>query len=352
MHNHVERDTHLGSSRYGKLKKCCKIGLILMLKVFPAIFLSTLAFGSEYDYLQTVASVKASGSESLITSRRSLDTILQDYAFRAFVKPRTGIAYDAPVPSNMTGITLGAVRLRSGSLYRRGMDFHEFHIPAGVLLNPYVQRCALIYQNLGNWSGIYYPMPGYDLLGSVIGLLAYDSSNLSALNLAELNAVATKQPISIRFPKASIGSTAICVSFYLNGSVSLSKVSSGNVCLTNYQGHFGLFSKSLAPSPAPSTPGITPAPGTITHILPVPKKKESNTWKIVLGSVLGGMVLLVLLIYLVFVTLTYLRKAKITKMENQADQGEALQTSVFGSSRAPAAGGTRTQPMLENDYVA
>ncbi|KAK4370280.1 hypothetical protein RND71_009755 [Anisodus tanguticus] len=47
---------------------------------------------------------------------RLLDSVLQDYAFRAFVRPRTGIPYDGNVPSNFTGINVVVLRLRSGSM--------------------------------------------------------------------------------------------------------------------------------------------------------------------------------------------------------------------------------------------
>ena len=42
---------------------------------------------------------------------RILDATLQDYAFRAFERPRTGIVYNATLPANLTGIALSAVCL-------------------------------------------------------------------------------------------------------------------------------------------------------------------------------------------------------------------------------------------------
>lgn len=87
-------------------------------------------------------------------SARALDALLQDYAYRAFVLPRTGIPYDGIVPSNLTGIKIAAMRLRSGSLKSRGVRMYkEFGIPEGVVVRPYVERVVLVYQNLGNWSG-------------------------------------------------------------------------------------------------------------------------------------------------------------------------------------------------------
>lgn len=68
---------------------------------------------------------------------RILDATLQDYAFRAFERPRTGIVYNATLPAILTGIALSAVRLRSGSLRRKGFaDYFQF----GVV----VQRMAQV----------------------------------------------------------------------------------------------------------------------------------------------------------------------------------------------------------------
>lgn len=79
-------------------------------------------------------------------------------------------------------------------------------------MQPYVERLALVYQNLGNWSLFYHPLPSYNYLALVVGLLAYDASNLSATNLPELDVrVSLDMPISIKFPDVKSvpdGSTA------------------------------------------------------------------------------------------------------------------------------------------------
>nr|CAD1817451.1 unnamed protein product [Ananas comosus var. bracteatus] len=127
---------------------------------------------------------------------RSLDALLQDYAFRSFHHPHTGIIYDGTVPNNLTGIKIAASRLRNGSLKKRGFaNYKEFTIPTGIVVRPYVRRLVLVYQNLGNWSSFYYPLPGYTYLAPVLGLLAYDAANLSATHLPELDIVASNSPI-------------------------------------------------------------------------------------------------------------------------------------------------------------
>ena len=46
---------------------------------------------------------------------RALDAMLQDYAYRAFVRPHTGIVYNATVPADLAGVAVSGLRLRSKS---------------------------------------------------------------------------------------------------------------------------------------------------------------------------------------------------------------------------------------------
>lgn len=284
------------------------------------------------------------------TPARSLDAILQDYAYRAFVRPHTGIPYDGFPPSNLSGIHISVIRLRSGSLYTRGVpSYKEFTIPIGVLEQPYVERLVLVYQNLGNWSTTYYPLPGYIYLSPIIGLLAYDASNLSAKNLPELSLRATEEPISIEFhqvDRVPDGSLARCIWFNLNGNINFTNLVSGRKCETFEQGHFSIVVESAAaPSPAPTPPPPPPPP---------PRHGGNGNGKrvgIIVGSVAGGILLLILLALLVLWIWRLNKKKKMNKMEKAADSGEALQMTAVGSTKAPAATTTRTQPTLETEYV-
>lgn len=294
-------------------------------------------------------------SESSRRRAQALDALLQDYAYRAFIRPKTGTPYDGDVPTNLTGIRIAAMRLRSGSLYRYGVPMYkEFEIPMGVRESPYVERLVLVYQNLGNWSMEYYPIPGYTYLTPVLGLLAYSAANLSATDLPELNIAVTRDPISIKFVDVGSvpdGAVARCVSFDLQGSYNFSNVTSGNTCSTIQQGHFSIVVESLAPSPAP----ISPTPSGGAPPAPTPsgggkKKTNSKVW-IIVGSVLGGLALLVLLSFLVLCLQKYKKEKKMQHMERAADVGEALHMTRVGSTKAPAATVTRTQPVLESEYA-
>jgi len=224
---------------------------------------------------------------------RILDATLQDYAFRAFERPRTGIVYNATLPANLTGIALSAVRLRSGSLRRKGFaDYFQFGVPTGVVVQPHVERVVLVYHNLGSSSDHYYPLPGYTYLAPVLGLLAYDAANLSAVGLQELNIVASGSPISVTFSNVravTSGSAPLrCVVFDLNGVPLLRDLEATNVCSTYRQGHISIVvnSSEIAPAPAP--------PGSISPPIPTPggqKKGNSKAWKIAV-SVVGAAIAL------------------------------------------------------------
>ncbi|KAF5737310.1 hypothetical protein HS088_TW13G00189 [Tripterygium wilfordii] len=280
-----------------------------------------------------------------------LGPLLQDYAFRAFVRPKTGVPYDGVAPSNLTGIKVAVMRLRSGSLKRRGvLMYKEFEIPPGVMESQYVKRLVLVYHNLGNWSTIYYPLTGYSYLTPVLGLVAYSATNLSATNLPELEIRATGDPIKIKFPEvrsAPDGLVARCVWYDRHGLANFSSVLSGNACSTTQQGHFAIVVESVAPPPAPIPPsGGGPAPSGEGK----KKKTNSRIW-IIVGSVLGGLALLLLLAFLLLWMRKYKHKRRMQKMENAAEVGETLRMTTIGDTKAPSAMLTRTQPTLESEYV-
>ncbi|PIA46162.1 hypothetical protein AQUCO_01600433v1 [Aquilegia coerulea] len=288
-------------------------------------------------------------------SSRSLDALLQDYAFRAFLRPHTGIPYHGDVPSNFTGIQVTAMRLRSGSLRTRGVQaYNEFQIPVGVVVQPYVERLVLVYQNLANWSSFFYPLPGYTYLTPVLGLLTYDASNLSATNLPELEIKASDKPILIRFPQLKsvpLGSTPQCVWFDLHGLAEFSNLTSDNVCSTLQQGHFSVVAESSAPSVPPPPPDEGSKNPTSGGGRGDGKEDDKSRVWIIAGSVVGGLVLLVLLSFLAFWVQRYKHKNQMQQMEKAAEVGEALHMTSVGNTRAPVAMGTRTQPVLENEYV-
>ncbi|GAA0186001.1 hypothetical protein Leryth_023663 [Lithospermum erythrorhizon] len=293
--------------------------------------------------------IKAQLPADPMSGARALDSLLQDYAYQALISPKTGVVYDGTVPSNLTGVKVSALRLRSGSLRIRGVEsFKEFQIPVGVFEEPYVERLVLVYHNLGNSSSHYYPLPGYTHLASVLGLLAYDAGNLSATNLPELDIRASAQPISIKFSNVDNvpnGLVPRCVWFDIQGAANFSNLLPGNMCSTFQQGHFSIVVESAGLSSPPKvSPGLAP--------LPTGKKSKKGfkIWVFV-GSVLGGLALMAILGFVVIWIGKYKRRKKMQQMEYAADVGETLHMTTLGSAKAPAAAVTRTQPSLESEYV-
>ncbi|CAL0328379.1 unnamed protein product [Lupinus luteus] len=288
---------------------------------------------------QPLQHVKAQPS----SNSQHIDALLQQFAYKALVNPRTGIVYNATqqLPSNLNGIRTSALRLRSGSLRRKGYKmYNEFSIPKGLIETPYVERIVFVYQNLGNWSTRYFPLPNYTYLAPVLGLIAYNGSNLSATNLQVLHVNASSDPILVTFHDAKSpphGTVAKCVWFYLNGSFNFSNVIRGNTCYASQQGHFSIVVKSNAP--------LTPkGEGE--------KSKSNKVWIIIVGSVVGGIALVVVLSFLVLWMRKFKQKMKMKQMENAADVGEPLHMTSVGDTKAPAATVTRTQPILEPELAS
>lgn len=320
-----------------------KISIPFPLIIFTA-FLSSLLF------------TPLTTSQPPAMSARSLDALLQDYAFRAVqVSPKTGVVFDTTLPENLAGVNASAMRLRSGSLRTRGVkSYREFQIPIGVVEQPYSKRIVLVYHNLGNFSSRFYPLPGFTYLAPVLGLLAYDATNLSATGLPELEIRASEEPISVRFSDVKFEQNGAsfspkCVYFDLYGSVQFENLLPGNVCPMVKQGHFSVVVESTAPSPAPAAEEYS---GTGKG------RGKSNTGKIV-GSTIGALILLGVILVVVWKIKERedlkKKEERKKKLEQETEWGnerdEALQVTSFGNIKAPFAMKTRTQPVLEDRYV-
>ncbi|CAM0950447.1 unnamed protein product [Alopecurus aequalis] len=286
---------------------------------------------------------------------RALDAILQEYAYRALVRrARTGIVFNGTVPGDLAGVAVSALRLRSGSLRRKGLaEYFQFGLPAGVIAQPHVERVVLVYHDLGNWSERYYSLPpGYTYLSTVLGLLAYDAVNLSAVGLPELNIVASASPILVSFSNVraapSGGPAPRCVWFDLDGVPRFRDPEASNVCATYRGGHFSIVvnSTEVAPAPAP--------PAAIAPRIPdsgARAEGSSQGWKIAV-SVVGSAVALGLLASVLLCLVRYKKFKKLEVMERNSEVGETLRMAQVGRTQAPVALWTRTQPVIESEYAA
>ncbi|PWA56459.1 hypothetical protein CTI12_AA418540 [Artemisia annua] len=159
------------------------------------------------------------------------------------------------VPSNLTGTNIAALRLRSGSLRRRGYSkYNEFSIPKGVV--------------------------GYVYLSNVVGLLVYNASDVYAKELQELDVRVSGYPFVVKFKDLKDdlphGSLPKCVFFDLFGGVEFEKLVNGSVCVSVNQ---------------------------------------------------------------------------VGKMRNAAESGVPLAVAAVGRAKVPVAMGTRTKPILENEFT-
>ncbi|CAI8612978.1 unnamed protein product [Vicia faba] len=177
---------------------------------FPSIVMLVLLLFC-FVSLSHVRAQSSSNSEA-----KALDVVLQQYAYKSLVNPKTGTIYNATqLPSSLTGVKVSALRLRSGSLRRKGFHmYNEFDIPNGLIVKPYVERLVFVYQNL------------------------------------ELEINPSGDPISVKFQDVKSpprGSVAKCVWFDLKGGSNFSNVKGGNTCSTSQQGHFSIVVKSVVP---------------------------------------------------------------------------------------------------------
>ncbi|KAF5947205.1 hypothetical protein HYC85_013162 [Camellia sinensis] len=257
------------------------------------------------------------------TSDESLDVLLQDLAFKALLqhRPHTGALYKASLPANLAGMEISVVRLRSKTLWNRGANFSYIHIPLrSTLPMPHVKRILIVYTDLGNWSSYYYKIPGYSLVSSVVGFMAYDASNVSSNGVTKISLDTTGKPMEIRFRDLTFPQDRIrrrCAMFSADGMVYLSDLSTENVCSSRNQGYFSI-------------------------VAPLKRKKTVRK-----GFVLG-FVGVVLVCVVGIVVVKFVAAKKIHKMEREAGEGEELETIWIGTSKMFSAAVTRTHPDLED----
>ncbi|KAM6588722.1 hypothetical protein CsatA_011327 [Cannabis sativa] len=262
----------------------------------------------------------------------SLDALLQDFTSKALVrhKPHTGVLYKTIPPANLSGIEVSILKIRSRGLWYNGANFSYFSIPSRTISLPHVRRLALVYHDMKNWSSHYYKVPGYSLITSVVGFMAFDASNPSANSFTKVSLTTMGKPISIHFRNLTLAESTKpetkCVTFAANGSFYLSEMSYFGECLSREQGHFSV---------------VIPENNSR-----VQKRKIVWHWWLI-GSILG-FIILVLVGFGGIFSMRFLRTKKIQIMEKQADEDLVLTSRWVGQSKMPSAAVTRTQPVLEN----
>lgn len=280
----------------------------------------------------------------------SLDSLIYDYSLKRIENGRSGIYYNISLPGNFSGIEISIVRLRSSTLWLRGANFSFFNVPPRTLPRPFARRIALVYSNLGNLSSFYYNVPNYTLITPVLGLMAYDTTNISRKhhnNNGSIGLFPMKDPILVHFPWIEFLSRndtmkKKCVRFGNEGEIEFSNVvaETTNSCVAGNEGHFSIV-----------IPYEEPQPRIEPSSKPKEKSKKQRLWKWwEIGFGIGILGLILLVCFGIFLY-KVIRKKRIAKMEKESERNEALDSIWIGSSRMPSASGIRTQPVLENSYV-
>ncbi len=269
---------------------------------------------------------------------------LQQAVFKGFLRNKTGIPFFVTLPPELSDITVQAVRLRTGKLRNKGFDFNEFHFPIGFMAgNSSIVRVILVYQKFSNFL-IYSPPMGKVFGSTVLGMMVYDASNLNDTSPQLPLNMSSAKPIIIKFPATSMtaqpsSGLLLCASYSLTGVSTVSNVDPGteNQCSFTQVGTFAVVEQAPGPVPAQSSMAATES-----H-----PQHHLKALKIVLGTIFGSIALIAILLISALGLWKYQQKRHFARMQYQSDQGETLQSSLIGHSRAPAAGSTRTRPTLE-----
>ncbi|KAJ8485922.1 hypothetical protein OPV22_018407 [Ensete ventricosum] len=271
-------------------------------------------------------------TSSDVSASRSVDYLIRDRAFRELVRRRTGVVYRVPLPANLSAMEALVLRMRSGSLWRRGANLSASHIPPGTLAVPHVKRVVVVDQNWRGMSASYFGVPGYELAAPVIGVFLYDASDNASS--AELDLRVTGDPVSIRFPVAAPDSSMRCARFERDGSVHLQTPASAGQCTARSTGHFAII------VPSGSSSGHAPA-------------RKEKKWRVLAMEIVGGMFALAVVV-LMGMGIRRLAKKKRTMKQivRHAEENDALGAACVGKSRMPSATMTRTQPRMEENEVA
>lgn len=264
---------------------------------------------------------------------RSLDKFLHDYAQKVVKLPSTGTFYDISLRSNYSGMEISYVQIETTNLWARGINSSLIHIPPKTRIRPSVERLDIVFHDLGNLSSYYYSLPNHRFVTPVIGFTTYNADRNTPANHSSMRKLKLQgnNTILVQFQNVSLKkgekSTKRCVRFHPNGHVVFSNVTSSNSCHVRGQGHFAIV---------------------VRRSKPFWKKKTTKLWAIGLGVGTGVLFLGILVGILLC---NYARKKKVKSMQRQAEQSEVLDTVWVGRSKMPSAGGIRTQPVLENDYI-
>ncbi|KAL8114079.1 hypothetical protein AgCh_021095 [Apium graveolens] len=223
--------------------------------------------------------------------------------------------------------------IETTNIWARGINYSLIHIPPKTRIRPSVKRLDIVFHNLGNLSSYYYSLPNHRFLTPVIGFTTYSAERNTPANRSSIQKLKLEgnNKILVRFQSISLKKgeklTKRCVRFRPNGNIVFSNVTSSNLCHVRGQGHFAIV---------------------VRRSTSFWKKQTNKWWAIGIGVGIG---LLFMGILVGILLCNCARKKKVKSMQLQSKRSEALDSVWVGRSKMPTAGGIRTQPILENDYL-
>jgi hypothetical protein len=270
----------------------------------------------------------------------SIHQQLQQAVFKGFAHNKTGIPFPVTLPAQLSNITVQAVRLRTRKLRSRGFAFNEFHFPVGFMVgNSSIVRVMMVYQDFGKFA-VYSPPAGKSFSSKVLGMMIYDASDLNNTHPQLPLSMTSAKPITVIFAvNATVqpSSELLCASYSTTGlttTTTVSNVDPGTEeqCSFTQLGSFALLE-----------PQQQQAASSVHH-----HHHQAKALKIILGTIFGSIAIIAILLLFVVALWRTEHERHFARMQYYSDQGETLQHSLIGNSRAPAAGSTRTRPTLEN----
>ncbi|KAI5083723.1 hypothetical protein GOP47_0003466 [Adiantum capillus-veneris] len=308
--------------------------------------------------LQTHSSGRATTATANGVRRAGIDSNLHKYAVQRLLSGHfhTGVAYNVSLPPSLQGVRCQVMRLRAGSLHRRGLSFNDFLIPKGARVHTGGPFVLMVYKSIPlSLTALLYTLPpGYTLISPILGLLVYTSLTPTAFNASSVEKSLTDMPpISITIPidESSVHSQdgPLCAFFDINGVLSLSSLSSPpSTCSSATLMDMALVLSSSSSSPPPPSNYTSNGPPSSKPRKAAPAK----AWRVALIAVLASFCGLAVMGATIMVGFRVLHKRHVAKMVKEpTDQQETLQTSVIGHTRAPTAASVRTKPTLETESL-
>ncbi|CAI5464169.1 unnamed protein product [Closterium sp. Yama58-4] len=325
---------------------------------------------------------KSADQDAIAKKRLQLyHEVVQAIAFSHVANATNGTIISLP-STPASGSTMDLTVLDTASFAANGIRYKEFYLPPGLNVPTTESQVVILYQNYPNFTAPLKPPQGTRYAAQFLGMSVYPFSMINSATLVEpLNVTVTdtNTPIEVSLAlDVYFPDFYFCVTFDPDGLPVNSTVTTersppppssttpvnGTTNYTCKSPDLGEFTLAISleppplsppPSPAPPTPpppgpSSPPSPSPVPTPLPPPSPTPSSsndTVALAVGLSIGIFFLLLILGCLAWVFWRSHRKARLEKMELDAERKLNLETALVGGNRAPAAGASRTKAVIE-----